>query len=477
MLQRIVPTVRTNSGQLPLPVPDATVEPRLNILPPSTSSPAQPQTESGVDLTDLKVRIHQTLIDVMNLAAIETMHAEELKNEVGELIREMLAREQVPLNQRERQRLTAEVLDEILGFGPLEPLLKDPTVSDICVNTSQHVFIEREGKLEPTTVRFKDDRHLLRIINKIVAAVGRHVDESQPLCDARLPDGSRVNAVVPPIGIDGPLLSIRKFSKQPFTLERLFENGTLVAEMMHFLEAIVSGRLNVLISGGTGTGKTTMLNAMSHAIDNRERVVTIEDTAELQLQQTHVARMETRPANLEGRGEIVQRDLVRNALRMRPDRIILGEVRTGEAFDMLQAMNTGHDGSMCTIHANSCRDALSRLEMMVGMAGIDMPLRSVRSQIASALNVVIQLERMSDGRRRMVSIQEITGMEGDVIAMQEIFRFRRISTDRSGKVTGQFLATGVRPRFASELEAKGIHLPPHYFMPDKPLGLEAKRDE
>jgi pilus assembly protein CpaF len=304
----------------------------------------RPHTESGVDLTDLKVRIHQQLIDVMNLSAIETMTAEELKTEVGELIREQLTREQVPLNQREKQRLTTEVLDEILGFGPLEPLLKDPTVSDILVNTSQQVYVERAGKLESTNVRFKDDRHLSRIINKIVAAVGRRVDESQPLCDARLADGSRVNAVVPPIGVDGPLLSIRKFSKRPFNLDRLVQNETMAAEMAYLLAAIVRGRLNIVISGGTGTGKTTMLNAMSQAIDHTERIVTIEDTAELQLQQPHIVRLETRPPNLEGRGEITQRDLVKNALRMRPDRIILGECRAGEAFDMLQAMNTGHDG-------------------------------------------------------------------------------------------------------------------------------------
>ena len=440
------------------------------------SGVVRPQTESGVDLIDLKVRIHQELINVMNLAALETMTADRLKTEVGDLIRELLGREQVLLNQRESQRLTLEVLDELLGFGPLEPLLKDPTVSDICVNTSQQVFVERNGKLELTHVRFKDDRHLLLVIKKIVGAVGRRIDESQPLCDARLPDGSRINAVVPPIGVDGPFLSIRKFSKKPFNLERLVENETLTPEIAYFLKAIVRGRLNIIISGGTGTGKTTMLNAMSDAINNSERIVTIEDTAELQLQQTHVVRLETRPPNVEGKGEILQRDLVKNALRMRPDRIVLGEVRTGEAFDMLQAMNTGHDGSMCTIHANTCRDAVARLEMMVGMAGIDMPLRSIRTQIASAVNVIVQLERMSDGRRRMTSVHEITGIEGDTVSMQEIFRYRRISTDRQGTVTGHFLATGVRPRFSTDLEAKGISLPAQYFVPDRPLGEKAKHN-
>ncbi|MBF0335713.1 MAG: CpaF family protein, partial [Alphaproteobacteria bacterium] len=312
------------------------------------------------------------MVDNMNLAAIDKMPAEELKREVGEMIREALTRDQVPLNHKEKAQITADVLDELLGLGPLEPLLKDATVSDILVNTARQVYVERRGRLEETVVRFKDDRHLLRIINKIVAAVGRRVDESQPLCDARLADGSRVNAVVQPIAVDGPLLSIRKFSKRAMGLERLIEIGSLTPQMAMILNAVVGGRLNVLISGGTGSGKTTMLNALSACIDHRERIVTIEDAAELQLQQPHVARMETRPPNVEGKGEITQRDLVKNALRMRPDRIILGEIRAGEAFDMLQAMNTGHDGSMSTVHANTCRDALSRLEQMIGMAGFEM---------------------------------------------------------------------------------------------------------
>jgi pilus assembly protein CpaF len=331
-------------------------------------------------------------------------------------------------------------------------------------------MVERAGQLQPTNVRFKDDQHLLRIINKIVSAVGRRVDESQPLVDARLADGSRVNAVIPPIAVDGPLLSIRKFSHKPFGLKELVEIGSITVEIAEFMQAIVKGRLNIIISGGTGTGKTTMLNAMSSAIDHRERIVSIEDAAELQLQQPHVARMETRPSNIEGRGEITQRDLVRNALRMRPDRIILGEVRAAEAFDMLQAMNTGHDGSMSTVHANTCRDALSRLEMMVGMAGIDMPVRAIRAQIVSAIQVVLQLERTSDGRRRVVSVSEITGMEGETVSMQEIFRFQRQSTDARGNVIGAYWATGVRPKFATELAAKGINLPSHFFAADKPLG-------
>jgi pilus assembly protein CpaF len=431
---------------------------------------ADPQTVAGPDLVDLKVRIHQQLIDMVNLSAIEDMTAEELKLEVGDIIRELLAREQVPLNQREKAQLTTEVIHEIIGFGPLEPLLKDTTVNDIVVNTYKQVIVERGGQLHPTNVRFKDDRHLLRIINKIVAAVGRRVDESQPMVDARLADGSRVNAVIPPIAVDGPLLSIRKFSHKPFGMKELVEIGSITPEISQFLQAIVSGRLNIIISGGTGSGKTTMLNAMSSAIDHRERIVTIEDAAELQLQQPHIARMETRPSNIEGRGEITQRDLVRNALRMRPDRIILGEVRAAEAFDMLQAMNTGHDGSMSTVHANTCRDALSRLEMMIGMAGLDMPVRAIRAQIVSAIQVVLQLERMSDGRRRVTSIHEITGMEGETVSMQEIFRFQRQATDARGGVVGAYWATGIRPKFCTDLAQKGIQIPPQYFAADKPLG-------
>jgi pilus assembly protein CpaF len=419
---------------------------------------------------DLKLRLHQQMLEIMNLSVIDKMPQEQIRREVGELVKELLSKESVPLNTTERTQLVNDIFDEFVGLGPIEPLLKDPTVTDILVNTSAHVFVERNGHIEMTPVRFKDDRHLLRIINKIVTAIGRRIDESQPTVDARLADGSRVNAVVPPVAVDGPLLSIRKFAKIPFTMEKLVEGGTVTAEMAELLGAVVRGRLNVLISGGTGSGKTTMLNAMSRFIDNRERIITIEDAAELQLQQIHVARMETRPQNIEGKGEITQRDLVKNALRMRPDRIVVGEVRGGEAFDMLQAMNTGHDGSMTTIHANTARDALSRLEQMIGMAGLDLPIRSMRSQIASAINVVIQVERMSDGRRRLVSLQEITGMEGDVVTMQEIFRFRRLATDAQGRIRGEFRATGIRPKFFAELETRGIHLSAGLFSPDKPLG-------
>ena len=436
----------------------------------SRQQPQSPMHAFAPAYIDLKLRLHQQMLENMNLSVIDKMPQEQIRREVGELVKELLAKEAVPLNSTERTQLVTDIFDEFLGLGPIEPLLKDPTVTDILVNTCAQVFVEREGHLEMTPVRFKDDRHLLRIINKIVTAIGRRIDESQPTVDARLADGSRVNAVIPPIAVDGPLLSIRKFAKLPYTMEKLVEIGTVTAEMSELLGAIVRGRLNVLISGGTGSGKTTMLNAMSRFIDNRERIITIEDAAELQLQQIHVARMETRPQNIEGKGEITQRDLVRNALRMRPDRIVVGEVRGGEAFDMLQAMTTGHDGSMTTIHANTPRDALSRLEQMIGMSGLDLPIRSMRAQIASAIHVVIQVERMSDGRRRLVSLQEITGMESDVITMQEIFRFRRLATDAQGRIRGEFRATGIRPKFFKELEVRGFNLSPAIFSPDRPLG-------
>ena len=414
------------------------------------------------DLASIE-RLHQQLLERINLSMIDKMPPAEVTAQVGRIVRDMLAAEQSPLDQTQQNDLVKGILDELLGFGPLETLLRDPGISDILVNTATQVIVERDGRLQPTSVRFNDDRHLLRIINKIVGAVGRRVDESQPLVDARLPDGSRINAVVPPVAVDGPLLSIRKFSRIPFNLDRLVAGGTLTAPAAELLRHVVQARLNVIISGGTGSGKTTMLNAMSRAIDADERIITIEDAAELQMQQPQVARLETRPPNAEGRGEITQRDLVRNALRMRPDRIILGEVRAGEAFDMLQAMNTGHDGSMSTVHANSCRDALGRLEQMIGMADIDMPVRSLRAQIASAIQVVMQLERMSDGRRRLVSLQEITGMEGEVITMNEIFRFERLGIDGTGGVRGDLRPTGLRPKFCAELESKGIRLPATLF--------------
>ena len=416
--------------------------------------------------TDLKVELHQRLLDLINLSALEGMSRAQIQDEVGDIVQEELAKQNHALNQAERRQLIDDILDELLGLGPLEPLLKDATITDILVNGHDNVFVERYGTIEASPVRFKDEKHLLRIIQKIVSAVGRRVDESAPMVDARLADGSRVNAVVPPLALDGSLLSIRKFAKVPISMARLVEIGSVPAQVAEVLKAVVASRRNVLISGGTGSGKTTMLNAMSAFIDNRERIVTNEDSAELQLQQEHVARLETRPSNIEGKGEIAQRDLVKNSLRMRPDRIIVGEVRAGEAFDMLQAMNTGHDGSMTTVHANTPRDALSRVEQMIGMSGIDMPARSARAQIASAINVVIQVARLSDGRRRLVSLSEITGMEGEVVTMQEIFRFRQTGLSADGAVVGKFEATGIRPRFLEQVMAHGVTLSPDLFRPD-----------
>ncbi|WP_240309368.1 CpaF family protein [Sphingomonas sediminicola] len=419
--------------------------------------------------TDLKVELHQRLISLINLSLLDSLSRDQIEAEVGDIIREELDKQDKALNQIERKQLVADVLDELLGLGPLEPLLKDTTITDILVNGANRVFVERFGLLELTPVRFKDDRHLLRIIQKIVSGVGRRIDESSPLVDARLADGSRVNAVVPPLALDGPLLSIRKFAKVPISMERLVAIGSVPPAVAEVLQAIVAARRNVLISGGTGSGKTTMLNAMSAFIDARERIVTIEDSAELQLQQSHVARLETRPSNIEGKGEITQRDLLKNALRMRPDRIIIGEVRAGEAFDMLQAMNTGHDGSMTTVHANTPRDALSRIEQMIGMSGIDIPPRSARAQVASAINVVIQVARLADGRRRLISVAELTGIEGDIITMQEIFRFRQTGMGGDGQVLGRFEATGIRPRFLDLLASHGVALSNDLFRPDAKL--------
>ena len=420
--------------------------------------------------TDLKVELHQRLLDLINLSALDQMSHEQIEAEVGDIVSEELAKQNHALNQSERKQLVADVLDELLGLGPLEPLLKDPTIADILVNGHNQVFVERFGILEPTPVRFKDEKHLLRIIQKIVSAVGRRIDESSPMVDARLADGSRVNAVVPPLAIDGSILSIRKFARVPISMERLIEIGSVAPQMAQILEAIVASKRNVLISGGTGTGKTTLLNAMSAFIDDRERIVTIEDSAELQLQQRHVVRLETRPPNIEGKGEVAQRDLVKNALRMRPDRIILGEVRAGEAFDMLQAMNTGHDGSMTTVHANSPRDALTRVEQMIGMSGIDIPARYARSQMSSAIQVVVQLARMPDGRRKVTSVSEITGMEGEIVTMQEIYHFRQTGTGPDGQVQGRFEATGIRPRFLDQVAAQGLNLPAELFRPDAKHG-------
>ena len=419
--------------------------------------------------TDLKVELHQRLLDLINLQALEKMSREQIEAEVGDIVAEELAKQNHALNHAERKELVSDVLHELLGLGPLAPLLKDPTITDILVNGADSVFVERYGVLEPSPARFKDERHLLRIIQKIVSAVGRRIDESSPMVDARLADGSRVNAVVPPLALDGSLLSIRKFARVPISMDRLIEIGSVPTQVSEVLRAVVGARRNVLISGGTGSGKTTLLNAMSAFIDDRERIVTIEDSAELQLQQQHIVRLETRPPNIEGKGEINQRDLVKNSLRMRPDRIILGEVRAGEAFDMLQAMNTGHDGSMTTVHANTPRDALSRVEQMIGMSGVDVPPRSARAQISSAINVVVQVARLADGRRKLISLSELTGMEGEVITMQEIFRFRQTGVSTDGIVQGKFEATGIRPRFLDQVMAHGITLSADLFRPDAKL--------
>ena len=420
-------------------------------------------------LLDAKVRLHRRLIEEVNLSALEKLSEEDMRRHIQQLVTQYILVERLALNTEELNEFVSEILDEMTGLGPLEPLLKDPTIADILINGHECVYVERGGVLEPCAVRFKDEAHLLRIINKIVSAVGRRVDESHPMCDARLLDGSRVNVAVRPIGVDGPLVSIRKFSKKPFSLTKLIEVGAIRPQMAEVLAAAVKARVTTIISGGTGSGKTTMLNALSAFISEKERLLTIEDAAELQLQQPHVGRMETRPPNIEGKGEIRQRELVKNALRMRPDRIILGECRGEEAFDMLQAMNTGHEGSMATIHANTPRDAISRLEQMIGMAGLPMTIASIRGQIAGAIQLIVQLSRQSDGKRKVTSIAEITGLEGDIIQMQEIFKYVRTGTAPDGTVLGHFVATSVRPRFLADLVNQGIKIPGAYFDPGQPL--------
>src|SRR5262252_7130767 len=443
------------------------------VFPDAAPEPALPAANANPllsdKLLDAKVRLHRRLIEEINLQAMERLPEDEMRAHIKQLVAQYILVERLALNQQELNDFVSEILDEMTGLGPLEPLLKDPTIADILINGHECVYVERGGVLEPCGVRFKDEAHLLRIINKIVSAVGRRVDESHPMCDARLLDGSRVNVAVRPIGVDGPLVSIRKFSKKPFNLNKLVEVGALRPPMAEVLAAAVKSRITTIISGGTGSGKTTMLNALSAFISDKERLVTIEDAAELQLQQPHVGRMETRPPSIEGRGEIRQRDLVKNALRMRPDRVILGECRGEEAFDMLQAMNTGHEGSMATIHANTPRDAISRLEQMIGMAGLPMTVASIRGQIAAAVRVIVQLSRLSDGKRKVNSIAEIVGMEGDIIQMQEIYKYVRTGTLEDGTVQGHFQATGIRPRFLADLTAKGIKIPGSYFDPSQPL--------
>ncbi|MEH6833886.1 MULTISPECIES: CpaF family protein [Falsihalocynthiibacter] len=430
--------------------------------------PQQSATEHTlIKRLELKSRLHDALLDRLNFSVIDKVEDEALRKEVTSLVSEVLSKEGTPLRGEEFKKIVDELMDEVLGLGPLEPLLADPTINDILVNGHKSVFVERFGVLERTNARFRDEKHLLRVIDKIVTRIGRRVDESQPWVDARLEDGSRVNAIIRPCAIDGPSISIRKFSRQPYSLARLVASGALTGPAAKFLEGLVDARMNVLISGGTGSGKTTMLNAMSAFISEKERIVTIEDAAELQLQQGHVVRLETRPSNPSGGGAVAQRDLLRNALRMRPDRIIVGEVRGAETFDMLQAMNTGHDGSMTTVHANTARDALSRLEQMVTMMGVDFPMAAIRGQIASGLQFVLQLSRLSDGRRRVMSISEITGMEGDVITMQDIFVFRKTGRSENGDILGEFIPTGIRPKAAEALIAAGISIDASMFIREK----------
>jgi len=411
--------------------------------------------------------MHQMILDRIDLERLKRLTSEQFKHELALLVQRIIEEERIVLNQQERHHLVLDIQHEMLGFGPLEPLLNDPTVSDILVNTYDKVYVERRGRLELTDVTFHDNAHLMKIIEKIVSRVGRRVDESSPMVDARLPDGSRVNAIIPPLAVDGPLVSIRRFGASPLTVQNLLDYKSVTPPMIKVLESLGLAKVNILISGGTGSGKTTMLNLISGFIPGNERIVTIEDAAELQLRQPHVVRLETRPPNIEGKGEVTQRALVRNALRMRPDRIILGEVRGPEALDMLQAMNTGHEGSLATIHANTPRDALARLENMVGMAGVSLTPRAIRQQIASAITVILQASRLADGTRKVVSMQEITGMEGDIISMQEIFRFEQTGIDTDGKVLGHFCATGVRPRFADRLRMFGAAVPEDTFDPDR----------
>jgi pilus assembly protein CpaF len=422
---------------------------------------------------ELKTKIHDRLLDIIDLSMLDSLDNDTLKSQIRALVERILNedRSQYPLNSIERELLVTEIQDEVLGYGPLEPFMQDPTVSDILVNTFRNIYVERFGKLETTDARFKNDGHLMRIVDKIVSAVGRRIDESSPMVDARLPDGSRVNAIIPPLSIDGPVLSIRRFARDPLEMEDLIKLQTLTPEIGEILKGIVKAKLNVLISGGTGSGKTTTLNVLSRFIPFDERIVTIEDASELQLKQEHVVRLETRPPNIEGKGEVTQRDLVRNSLRMRPDRIIVGEVRGREAFDMLQAMNTGHEGSLTTIHSNSPRDALMRIESMVAMANLDIPIDHLRRYISSALNVIIHIARLQDGTRKLLSFQELTGMEGDVITMQEIYSFQRTTIDAEGKVRGKFVFHGVRPKFIEKFRAYGITLPKDMFEPTTVLEI------
>ncbi|APX21870.1 MULTISPECIES: CpaF family protein [Salipiger] len=454
------------------PRPEAAPKPASMRKPkpvrPAEAVPQDKERKRKERLGEIKLELHRALLDNLNLAAIDQASERELRDEISAIVAETLQEKGVVLNREERTTLNQELYDEVKGLGPLETLLQDDTVSDILVNGPHQIFVERSGKLQMSDVVFKDERHLMRIIDKIVSAVGRRVDESNPYVDARLADGSRFNAMVPPIAVDGSLVSIRKFKKDKLSIDDLIQFGAFTEEMAVYLQAAVATRLNVIVSGGTGSGKTTTLNALSSFIDDSERILTIEDTAELQLQQTHVGRMESRPPNVEGKGAVTPRDCLKNALRMRPDRIIVGETRGEEVIDMLQAMNTGHDGSMTTIHANNPRDGISRMENMIAMSGVEMPLKAMRSQISSAVNLIVQASRLQDGSRRMTSITEITGMEGDVISMQEIFRFQRVGLTPENKIIGHFTATGVRSHFSERFKMWGFDIPPSIYEPFRP---------
>jgi pilus assembly protein CpaF len=446
---------------------NALAEPPVVRSAPSAAETAPTGGMARRAYQQLKMEIHEAIIERVELEKLQHLSPEQVGRELAQLVGKLIEEGNILMNDVERRALVQDVKDEMLGLGPLEPLLKDPTISDILVNTAHHVYVERRGKLEVTDVQFYDNAHLMKVIEKIVSRVGRRIDESTPMVDARLADGSRINAIIPPSAIDGPLLSIRRFAANPLKVQDLVNYQSFTTPMVQLLEALIKAKINVLISGGTGSGKTTMLNLLSGFIPTDERIVTIEDAAELQLRQDHVLRLETRPPNIEGKGEISQRSLVKNALRMRPDRIILGEVRGAEALDMLHAMNTGHEGSMATIHANTPRDAVTRLENMVSMAGLALPPKAMRQQIASAITVIVQASRLTDGRRKLMSIQEITGMEGDTINMQEIFTFKRTGLDSEGRIKGYFCATGVRPQFSERLQAFGVNVPDHIYDPQK----------
>jgi len=455
-----------SAKQVPDRPASAPAQPQNTVVATPPAETVKTRTSAGSDYYATKVKLHQKLLSRIDLNAVEHLTPEQLRKELGNLLATLIEETAIPLNHQERSRLVTDLKNEIMGLGPLEPLLADPSVSEIMVNGSQNIYIEKSGRIERTDIRFGDDNHLMTIIDKIVSRVGRRVDESSPMADARLPDGSRVNAIIPPLALEGPVLTIRRFAVVPLQMQDLIEKNTLTPAMAELLSALVKVKCNIVISGGTGTGKTTMLNILSGFIPHNERIVTIEDTAELQLQQDHVIRLETRAPNIEGKGEITMRALVKNSLRMRPDRIVLGEVRSAEVIDMLQAMNTGHEGSLTTVHANTPRDALGRLENLVGLGGINLPGKALRQLISSSLHFIVQITRLDDGSRKVTSIQEVSGMEGDVITMQEIYSFKRTGTNPDGTVQGRFSATGVRPRVAEKIRTYGINLSDGMFNPE-----------